>query len=202
MTVSAHAVLIAAGAVPGIATKKGRRTMTTTVKTKPEALKAIEDVAVATKEQLESIVKASQEQARKNFEQTVSAAKEQVEKASAQVLKGYEDLAAFNKDNVDAVVLSSTIAARGSEELSREVAAFARTNFDASVAVGKALLGAKTFQEVVELQSSYAKSSFESFIAEARKIQELSAKITNDAIAPLNARVNAAAEQFSKPLAI
>lgn len=176
--------------------------MTTTVKTKPEALKAIEDVAVATKEQLESIVKASQEQARKNFEQTVSAAKEQVEKASAQVLKGYEDLAAFNKDTVDAVVLSSTIAARGSEELSREVAAFARTNFDASVAAGKALLGAKTFQEVVELQSSYAKSSFESFIAEARKIQELSAKITNDAFAPLNARVNAAAEQFSKPLAI
>lgn len=174
---------------------------TAALKAKPAPKLIIEDVAIQAKEQFEGIVKAGQEQAAKQFEQTVAATKEQVEKASAQMLKGYEDYAAFNKATVDALVKSSTIAVKGAEDINKELVAFAQASFDNSVAIGRALLSAKSFNEVVELQNSYAKQSFDSLVAEATKLQELSVKVTNEAFAPLNARVNAAVEKLAKPLA-
>ncbi|HEY0837349.1 MAG TPA: phasin family protein [Azospirillum sp.] len=172
----------------------------TTMKAKP-APKLIEDVAGQAKEQFENIIKAQQEQAKVQFEQTFAATKEQVEKASAQLLKGYEELAAFSKENVDAIVQSSAIVAKGAEEIGKEVAAFAQSAFEKNVAAGKALMSVKSINEAVELQNSFAKQSFDSFVAEATRIQELSVKVANEAFAPLTARLNAAVSTLSKPLA-
>jgi len=185
-----------------VVVKEGSRIMTTaTLKAKPAAKLIIEDVASQAKDHFEGIVKAGQEQASKHFEQTVAATKEQVEKASAQLLKSYEEYTAFSKANVDALLKSGTIAAKGAEDINKELVAFAQASFDKSVAAGRALLSAKSINEVVELQNSYAKQSFDSLVAEATKLQELSVKVANEAFAPLNARVNAAVEKFAKPLA-
>ena len=175
-------------------------TATTTLKTKP-APKLIEDFAGQAKEQFESIIKAQQEQAKAQFEQTFATTKEQVEKASAQLLKGYEDLAAFSKENVDALVQSSTIVAKGAEEIGKEVAAFAQSSFEKNVAAGKALMSVKSINEAVDLQNTLAKQNFDAFVSEATKIQELSVKVANEALAPLTARLNAAVATLSKPLA-
>ncbi len=174
--------------------------MTIATKAKP-ATKSFESVAVQAKESYEGFVKAGQEQAAKAFEQTASATKEQVEKASAQFLKGYEEIQAFSKGNVDALVQSGAIAAKGAEDLGREVVAYVQASFDKSVTTGKALLTAKSLKEVIDLQTDFVKSSLESFASEATRLQDLSTRVTNEAIAPLNARVNAAVETLSKPLA-
>lgn len=163
--------------------------------------KSLETVTAQAKEKYEGFVKAGQEQTVKQFEQTATAAKEQFEKTTAQLLKGYEDLQAASKANVEALVESSTIAAKGAEDLSREVVAYGQSALDKSITTGKALLTAKSLQEVVELQNGFFKSSFDSFVSEATRIQELSVKVTNEALAPLSARVNATVETFSKPLA-
>lgn len=174
---------------------------TATLKAKTAPKLIIEDVAAQAKGHLEGIVKASQEQASKSFEQTVAATKEQVDKASAQLLKGYEDYAAFSKANLDALVKSGSVFAKGAEDINKQLLAFARASFDQSVAAGRALLAAKSINEVVELQNSYAKQSLDSLVAETTKLQELSVKVANEAIAPLNARVNATVEKFAKPAA-
>ncbi|PWC32658.1 TIGR01841 family phasin [Azospirillum sp. TSO35-2] len=163
--------------------------------------KSLETVATQAKEQYEGLVKAGQEQTVKQFEQTASAAKEQFEKATTQILKSYEDLQAAGKANVEALVASSTIAAKGAEDLSREVVAYSQSALDKSITTGKALLTAKSLQEVVELQNAFLKSSFDSLVAETTRIQELTTKVTNEALAPLNARVTATVETFSKPIA-
>jgi len=175
--------------------------MTTITKTKPAAKLVIEDVAAQAKDHFEGIVKAGQEQAQKHFEQTVAATKEQVEKASAQLLKSYEEYSAFGKENVDALVKSGTIAVKGAEDINKELVAFAQASFDKSVATGRALLSAKSINEVVDLQNAYAKQSFDSMVSEATKLQELSVKVANEAFAPLTARMNALVEKFAKPLA-
>lgn len=162
---------------------------------------SIELVTSQAKEQYEGLVKAGQEQSVKQFEKTTAAAKEQFEKTTAQLLKGYEDLQATSKANVDALLESSAIAAKGAEDLGREVVAYSQSVLDQSITTGKALLTAKSLQEVVELQNSFLKSSFDAFIAETTRIQELSVKVTNDALAPLSGRVNATVETLSKPLA-
>ncbi len=67
---------------------------------------------------------------------------------------------------------------------------------------GKALLAVKTIQELIALQNAYAKASFNAFVAESAKLQELSVKIANEALAPLSERVNLTVETLGKPAAV
>ncbi len=150
------------------------------------ASKTIEDAVATAKQNLEGLVKAQQEQ---------------VEKASAQILKSYDELSALTKGNVDAVVKSGTIVAKGAEEAGKQVAAFTQTSLEKGVSTGKALFAVKTIQELIELQNAYTKASFDAFVAESAKLQELSVKIANEALAPLSERVNLAVETLSKPVA-
>jgi len=140
-------------------------------------------------------------QAKLNLEGYAKTQQEQIEKASAQLLKSYEELNALTKGNVDAVVQSGTIVAKGAEEAGKQVAAFAQASLEKSVATSKAFLTVKSIRELIDLQNAYAKQSFDALVAETTKLQELSVKVTNDALAPLSARVNLAVEKLAKPLA-
>lgn len=173
--------------------------MTTTVKAKPAA-KIIEDAAAPSQAILEGIVKAQQEQVQQHVQQTIAATKEQVEKASAQLLKGYEDATAFGKGNVDAVIQSGTILARGAEELGKELVAFAQASFDKQLATSKAFFAARSIHELVDLQNALLKAQMDGLVAESTKLQAMSVKMTNEALAPLSARVDAAVARLSKPL--
>jgi phasin family protein len=161
--------------------------------------RVIEDVANQTKEQFETFVRSSQEQARKQFEQTVSSTKEQIEKASEQLARNFDELSSFSKANTDAVVAYGNVIFKGLEDISKEVSDYTRVAFDSSVAAGKRILSASSLREAIDCQADFTRTSFDGFVAEATKLQELSVKIANAAAAPLNARLNAAADSLTKP---
>ncbi|HEY0837350.1 MAG TPA: TIGR01841 family phasin [Azospirillum sp.] len=140
-------------------------------------------------------------QAKQNLEGLVKAQQEQLEKAQAQLLKSYDDLAALSKQNVDAVVLSGSIVAKGAEEAGKQLAAFTQASLEKNAAAGKALMGIKSVRELIDFQNAFVKQSFDALVAETTKLQELSVKVTSEAIAPLSARVNATVETFAKPIA-
>lgn len=135
----------------------------------------------------------------KSFDQLFGNTKAQVEKASAQTMKAYEDAAKFNKENLDAYVAASTVYAKGVESVAKTWAAFAQETFEASANVAKAVLGAKTLKEAVEIQADFAKTTFDKFVAEGTKVSEASIKVANEALEPINARVNVAVEKLLKP---
>jgi phasin family protein len=172
--------------------------MTTTAAAAPIALKSLEDVTAHTKEAVETFLKVGQEAATRNYGQALTVAKEQAEKTSQQLLKGYDDLASFSKDNAEAALASGTIVAKGLETVGKSVYAYAQSSLEAGVSVGKQALTVKTFRELVDLQSSYAKRSFETLVAESTKISELSLKIANEALEPIQARVTATVQKFGK----
>ena len=101
-----------------------------------------------------------------NYTQFVSTAKEQVEKSTSQFLKSFESLNALTKQNVDAFVKSSSILAKGFEDISKSTVAYTQSTLESSAAVGKQALAVKTIRDLVDLQSSFAKKSFDSAIAE------------------------------------
>ncbi len=151
------------------------------------AAKSIEDAVATAKQNMEGLVKAQQEQ---------------VEKASAQILKSYDELSVLTKGNVDAVVKSGTIVAKGAEEAGKQVAAFTQSSMEKGVSNAKALLAVKTIQELFELQNAFAKASLDALVSESTKLQELTVKVANEALVPLSARMNVAVEALSKkPLA-
>ena len=174
----------------------------TTAKTKAAgAANVVEDTLTATRTTVETAVKAGQDVVQKNLETAFAMTKDQFDRAGGTMFKGFDDVAAFGKDNMEAVVTAGNIATKGWQDLGAAWFAFAKGAVDTNVAVMQAMMTVKSPQELVNIQSSYAKSTFDSFVAEGSKLSEMGVKVTNDAMAPINARVNATVEKFSKPLA-
>ncbi|MFV3129903.1 TIGR01841 family phasin [Niveispirillum sp. KHB5.9] len=128
----------------------------------------------------------------------IAQTKEKVEKMSKQVFASFEDVVGFQKDNVEAIVASSTILTKGFEALSKEIVAFTQAQYEQSVTTTKALFAVKSVKELVDLQTEYAKTSFDALVAEATKVSEAGFKLTNEAAEPITARVNATVEKLSK----
>lgn len=117
---------------------------------------------------------------------------EQFEKFS----KGFEGITAFGQENVDAIVKSSELAAKAAEGIGSEVAAYSKKSFEDGVAAAQDFAGAKTLTELFEKQTAYAQASFEGFVAQSTKMNEILVAAGKDIAAPLGARVTAATEKL------
>jgi phasin family protein len=169
-----------------------------------ESLKRIEDVVAVQKESIETVVRAGADAATKGVDKAVAMTKEQVEaavKAGAVAFKNYEDMLQFGKENVEAVVQTGSIVVKGVQNLSHSLVTLAQASMDEQVAAGKALIGAKSLKEVIDLSSTMAKTSFEKMMAESTKLTQISTKLAEEAFLPISSRVSAAVEKFFKTAA-
>ena len=73
--------------------------------------------------------------------------------------------------------------------------AYSKKSMEDHVATAKSLAGAKSVQEAIELQTTYAKSAFETYVAEVTKMSETVAGSMKEAAAPINERVTALVER-------
>jgi phasin family protein len=160
------------------------------------ASEALDSVVTASKETVEQVVKAGADAAAKGYEKAAAMNKENLDAAA----RSYDEFAAFGKENVDAVMAAGNAATKGFEAISGEVMALTRGTFEDGVAAGKAVMGARTYHEAMELQSNFAQASMQRFLDTTTRLGEMSIKLTNDAFEPVNARVNAAVEKLSKPV--
>ena len=123
-------------------------------------------------------------------------------KGAEMAAKSYDDIISFNQDNFEAIVEFGKATAKGVEELNAEVLAFNKVALEENIAAAKAVMGAKTVQEAVDLQTEWAKAWFDSYMSQATKVGELTAKVAQEAFAPVNDRLTAAVEKVVKPAAL
>jgi phasin family protein len=114
------------------------------------------------------------------------------------MMKSTEDFVAFGKENLDAFAAAGKIWAAGVQDLTQQVAATAKSSLEESVATFKALTTVKSVKEAIDLQSTYSKTVAAKALAESSKFTEASLKLTEQAMAPLTARVAVAVGAFSK----
>jgi phasin family protein len=138
------------------------------------------------------------------LKQSAATATAGLEQAQAQLKQGYdravktaEQFAQFHQGNIEALVKSSQIWATGLQDISKHVAANAKTAMEEGVTTFRALTTVKSLKEAIDLQTSYAKASLEKALADGGKLTETSLKLAEQATAPLTARVNAAVETFT-----
>ena len=103
---------------------------------------------------------------------------------------------AQGKRNMEAMAASVTAAAKGAETLGAQAIAYSKKAFEDQVGQAKALSSCKSVQEVVELQTTFAKSAMESYMAELAKMSEIVSASMKDSMKPLNERVTAAVERL------
>ena len=135
------------------------------------------------------------------MEQAMTMTKEQVEKASKSVLKGYDDMTQLGQKNVEAFVAAGNVWAKGAESIGKAYFNMLQVTAEASVEATQAMFAAKTVKEAVDLQSGFAKSNAETIVSEGKKINEITAKVANEAFAPIQTQVNETMEVLFKQTA-
>ncbi|RSY83183.1 phasin family protein [Sphingomonas koreensis] len=101
----------------------------------------------------------------------------------------------FAKGNVEALVESGKIAAKGFEALGQDAAEYSRKSFENATATLKNLSAVKTPADFFKLQSDYVRSVFDSVVAETSKNTEAFIKLAGDAAQPISSRVAVAVEK-------
>lgn len=121
---------------------------------------------------------------------------EKVRESMDKAAKGFEKLGEFNKANFEAFVASAGVSTKAMEKLGAEMASYAKTASEGFSEAAKSIFGAKTLQAAMEAHSDYVKSSFDSYVAELGKINEMMSAATKEAFEPLKARAKAFTELF------
>jgi len=134
----------------------------------------------------------------------VKASAEKIQAAGAQAFReaadksvaGLTELNAEGKKNLEAVVASATAAQKGVEALSAQTVAYGKKSWEDGVAAAQSLAQARSVQEALELQTNWAKSAAETYLAEVTRMTEVFTASVKDSFKPINERVTASVEKF------
>ena len=139
---------------------------------------------------------AAAETAKNAAEQFTLAGNQAFKDAIEKSLAALAETNTYSKKNLEAMVASTTAAAKGAEALGAQAMAFSKKNIEDQMAAAKSLSSAKSLQEAMELQTAYTKSALETYMAEMSKMSEIVTASMKDSMKPLNERVTAAVERF------
>ncbi len=118
-------------------------------------------------------------------------------KGNKQVEQLAQDAAAMGQDQMDAIMKSSAIFAKGMEDIMKTCMEIAAEAGEKSQSVAKSVMSCKTLNEFTEVQTKLAQASFDDFMTNATRISEKGVKLCTEAFEPINDQVGKAIKKAS-----
>lgn len=143
------------------------------------------------KETIMDTMKTTTEKAKTLLAEANERAKTAVEKT--QKMAG--DMTDFSKGNVEAIVESSKIAAKGMETMGQDAVAYAKQSFEEATAAAKQMASIKNPADFMKMQSDFFRSSFDAMVAHTSKSTEAMLKLAGEVAQPISNRVSLAVEK-------
>jgi phasin family protein len=103
------------------------------------------------------------------------------------MLKGFEEFQKAGKDGFDAAVRSFGEMNKGFQAIAAEVTDYSKKAFEDGTRAFEQLIGAKSIEQAIEIQSQYAKKAYDNYVAEMSKLGEMYVGLAKDAYKPVEA---------------
>jgi hypothetical protein len=103
------------------------------------------------------------------------------------MLKGFEEFQKVGKDGFDAAVRSFGEFNKGFQAIAAEVTDYSEKAFEDGTRAFEQLIGAKSIEQAIEIQSQYAKKAYDAYVAEVSKLGEMYVGLAKDAYKPVEA---------------
>jgi hypothetical protein len=100
-----------------------------------------------------------------------------------------DDFQKMGKDNYEAVLRSYGEMNKGFQAIAARVTDYSKKAFEDATRAFEQLVGAKSIESVIEIQSQYAKKAYDTWAAEASKLGEMYAAVARDAYKPVEKAV-------------
>jgi len=107
-----------------------------------------------------------------------------------------EDFQKLGKEQFDAASVSAGAMTKGMQQIAAEAGDFSKKSYEASTVLFEKLAGVKTLDKAVEIQTDFAKSSYESLVAQMTKMGDIYTAMAKEAFKPVEtafAKASAAA---------
>ncbi|TMJ04261.1 MAG: phasin family protein [Alphaproteobacteria bacterium] len=101
------------------------------------------------------------------------------------MLKNFEDFQKLGKDNVGVAMQQFGTVSKGWQAIAAEFADYSKKSFEDGSAALEKLIGAKSLEKAIEVQSEYVKSAYEGFVAQSTKLGELYTDLAKETYKPL-----------------
>ena len=126
------------------------------------------------------------------MEQITAKSKEAVEHS----MKSLDEMTEMARGNVEALLASARAATAGIESVAAHVSEASKKSFEEASSIAKAIAAAKTPNEMMQLQSDFAKKQFDSAVSEFSKLSEMMVKLAGEVFEPVQNRVAIATDKI------
>ncbi len=160
------------------------------------AFETTQDTVKNTVAQISTSAEAALESSKAAMEQMTAKSKEAIETS----MKSMDEMADLARGNVEAVIASARAATTGLEQVAAHVTESSRKSFEELTSAAKSAAAAKTPNELMQLQSDYAKAQFDTVVSDFSKMTEMMMKISGDIFEPMQNRMAIASDKLKTTL--
>ena len=100
-----------------------------------------------------------------------------------------EDMQQYGKEHLDTVVASATTVQHGIQAIASAYGDYTKKSFEDTKAFVEKLSGVKSLDKVMEAQTEFARSAYETFVADSQKIAGLYGDLAKQAVKPMEGLV-------------
>jgi phasin family protein len=100
-----------------------------------------------------------------------------------------EDIQQYGKEHLETVVASATTLQNGIQAIASAYGDYTKKSFEDTKSMVEKLSGVKSLDKAIEVQTDFAKSSFETFVAESQKIAGLYTDLAKQTFKPFEGLV-------------
>ena len=95
-----------------------------------------------------------------------------------------EHIQSYGKDHLETVVASATTVQNGLQAIASAYGDYTKKSFEDTKSFVEKLSGVKSLDKAIEVQTEFAKSAYETYVAEAQKIAGLYTDLAKQAYKP------------------
>ena len=96
-----------------------------------------------------------------------------------------EDIQQYGKEHIETVVASATTVQNGLQAIASAYGDYTKKSFEDTKSFVEKLSGVRSIDKAIEVQTEYAKSAYETFVAESQKIAGLYTDLAKQTFKPL-----------------
>ena len=96
-----------------------------------------------------------------------------------------EDIQQYGKEHMETVVASATTVQNGLQAIATAYGDYTKKSFEDTKSFVEKLSGVKSLDKAIEVQTEFAKSGYETFVAESQKIAGLYTDLAKQAYKPV-----------------
>jgi hypothetical protein len=100
-----------------------------------------------------------------------------------------EDMQQYGKEQLESVVASATTVQQGLQAIASAYGDYTKKSFEDTKSFVEKLSGVKSIDKALEVQTEFAKSAYETFVAESQKIAALYTDLAKQTYKPLEGMV-------------